>query len=108
MIQKILARNAIDYLPLVATLASRSGKRRTVIVRAQYFSKLSHPLWDKTALPLNIWFYPSIRGRNGHVFPSGSGCEHKNGTILSTTEIIPAICGENPKPEILKGVIISL
>jgi PAS domain S-box-containing protein len=34
MVQKILTLNAIDYLPPVATFSSRSGKRRTVIVRA--------------------------------------------------------------------------
>jgi hypothetical protein len=34
MLQKIFARNAIDYLLPVATLASRSGKRRTAVIRA--------------------------------------------------------------------------
>ncbi|MGB7788959.1 hypothetical protein, partial [Methanoregula sp.] len=41
--------------------------------------------------------------RNGRIFPSGSGGEHKNRTMLSTTEIIPAICGENSKTGQIAG-----
>jgi len=88
-------------VPLVGTLWIQ-------IVHIQYFSQFSHPLWDKNTLPLYIRSRPIIRGRNGLIFPSGSGGEHKNGTILSTTEIIPAICGENHKPVKLRGVIFSL
>jgi hypothetical protein len=69
----------------------------------QYFSKLSPPLWNKTALLSDIPSLPSIRGRNGLIFPAGSGGEHKNGTILFTTEIIPAICGENKKTGQIAG-----
>jgi len=48
---------------------------------------------------------PLIQGRNGLVFPSGSSGEHKNGTVLSTTEISSIICGKNLQPGKLRGVI---
>jgi hypothetical protein len=51
---------------------------------------------------------PSIRGRNRLIFLSGPGGEHKNETLLSTTGIIFAICGENKKPGKLTGDIFSL
>ena len=69
----------------------------------QYFSKLSHPVRNKTTRPPDIRSRHSIRGRNGLNFPSGSSGEHKNGAILSTMEIILAICGENTKTGQIAG-----
>jgi hypothetical protein len=73
-------------------------------------TSLNYPLpyVIKTALPSDMRSRLSIRGLNGFIFPSGSGGEHKKGTNLSTTEIIPAICGENPKTVKLRGVISPL
>ena len=92
-----------DPLPVRVPLG-----RNTMIPNIQYFSQLSYPLWDKTVLPSDIRSRPPIRGRIEIIFLSESGGEHKNKTILSTTEIIPVICGENPKPVKLRGVIFSL
>ena len=66
------------------------------------------PYGTKPPCPQTYGLAPQSGAEKELIFPSGSVGEHKNGTILSTTEIIPAICGENQKPVKLRGVIFSL
>ncbi|MFA4860993.1 hypothetical protein [Methanoregula sp.] len=100
--QPVRLGNVFDYE--MCSRDSQDSRGR----QAQYFFNYPTPYGIKTALSSDIHSRTSIRDRNGLISPSGFGGEHKKGTILSTTEIILVIRGENPKPVKLRCISFSL